>query len=78
MLVYAAGAAGLNGEWERAARLLGASRQGFRRSPDAYLLYRTFRDRAREQLGVERFRMCRDEGRLLSLDDAVALALAES
>jgi hypothetical protein len=75
MIVYAAAAAGLSGDWERAARLLGASRQGFRRSPDAYLLYRTFRDRAREQLGVERFRTCRDTGRLMSRDDAVALAL---
>jgi predicted ATPase/class 3 adenylate cyclase len=76
MLVYAAAAAGLRGDWELAARLLGASGQGFRRSPDAYLLYRTFRDRVREHLEIDRARRCRDEGRQMPRDDAVALALA--
>jgi predicted ATPase/class 3 adenylate cyclase len=73
ILVFASGVAGVEGDWETAARLLAASNKGYRRSPFSYLTYRTFRDRAREALGVDRFRELRDEGRRLTPDEAMAL-----
>jgi predicted ATPase/class 3 adenylate cyclase len=78
MLVYAAAAASVAGNWEDAARVFGASGHGFRRSPDAYMLYLTLRERMREALGVDRARQLRDEGRSMSREAAVALALTDA
>ena len=57
------------------AALFGASGQGFRRSSDAYMLYLVMRDGVREALGIERARERRDEGRRMSREAAVSLAL---
>jgi hypothetical protein len=67
--------AALSDDWETAARLLAAGHEGLYRSPAAYLLYRTFRDRCRAELGPDRARRYRDEGRQMSRDEAVAVAL---
>jgi hypothetical protein len=75
MLVYASAAAGVVGNWDDAARLFGASGQGFRRSPEAYMLYLVMRDRVREALGIDRARERRDEGRRMSREAAGSLAL---
>ena len=76
VVVFAGGVAAVEREWETAVRLLSASREGYRRTPFAYLTFLTFRERARDLLGVDRFRQLRQEGRQLTFDDAMALVLA--
>ena len=78
VVVFAGGVAAVEGNWETAVRVLGASREGYRRTPFSYLTFLTFRERAREALGVDRFRQLRQEGRRLTFDDAMALVLATS
>jgi predicted ATPase len=77
LLVLGAGIAGAAQDWDLTARLLAASREGPRRSPWAYLVYLTFRDRARAALGPARARTLRDEGRRMPLQDALKLALGD-
>jgi predicted ATPase len=78
MLVYGAAVAGVCENWDSSARLLGASQQGWRRSPFSYVLYVAFRDRARAALGIDRARQLRDEGRRMPRDEAVAEALGDA
>ena len=78
VVVFGAGIAGAVQDWDLAARLLAASREGFRRSAWAYLVYLTFRDRARAALGPARARTLRDEGRRIPLQDALKLALGDT
>jgi predicted ATPase/class 3 adenylate cyclase len=78
LLVFGAGIAGAVQDWDLTARLLGASREGFHQSPVAYLVYLTFRDRARAALGSARARTLRDEGRRMPLQAAVKLALGDA
>jgi hypothetical protein len=78
LVVFGAGIAGAAQDWDLTARLLGASGEGFRRSPVAYLVYLTFRNRARAALGPTRARTLRDEGRRMPLQDAVKLALGDA
>jgi predicted ATPase/class 3 adenylate cyclase len=78
LLVLGAGIAGAAQDWDLTARLLGASREGPRRSPWAYLVYLRFRDRARAALGPARARTLRDEGQRMPLQDAVKLALGDT
>jgi predicted ATPase len=77
LVVFGAGIAGAVQDWDLTARLLAASREGPRRSPWAYLVYLTFRDRARAALGPARARTLRDEGRRIPLQDALKLALGD-
>ncbi len=77
VVVFGAGIAGAAQDWDLTARLLAASREGFRRSAWAYLVYLTFRDRARAALGPTRARTLRDEGRRMPLQDALKLALGD-
>ncbi len=58
-----------------ASRLLSAGEQSMFRSPAIALLYFTFRDRARAELGPELSRKMRDEGRTMRLADALDAAL---
>ena len=48
--------AGVEEDWPTAARLLGAGHQAVRRTPANSVVYYTYRDRAREQLGPARAR----------------------
>jgi predicted ATPase/DNA-binding SARP family transcriptional activator len=63
------------GDWANASRLLAAGAPAFRRTPADALLYVTYRDRVRDALGAERARQLKDEGRAMTLDDAMKLAL---
>jgi hypothetical protein len=67
--------AGIEGDWPLASRLLAAGSAGMSRTPADSILYVTFRDRAHAQLGSDRARACRDEGRAMTVDDALDLAL---
>jgi hypothetical protein len=78
VVVFAGAVAAVEGDWETAVRVLGASGEGYRRTPFAYLTYLTYRQRAREVLGVERYRQLRAEGRRLTLDNAMSLVSATS
>ena len=70
------------GEWSRASRLLAASvfadvdagRAFLFQSPFTYALYQHYRPLVRAALSAEDARRYRDEGRRMSLDDAVAYA----
>ena len=73
----------LRGRSERAGRLLGAARYlggainlpiPFR-TPASWALYRHYLPLVREALGPEEARRARDEGRAMTLDDALAYAL---
>lgn len=68
--------AGVEGNWPLASRLLSAGSAGMSRTPADSILYVTFRDRARAQLGTDHARACRDDGRAMTIDEAFALALA--
>jgi predicted ATPase/DNA-binding SARP family transcriptional activator len=61
------------GDPETAARLFGAGAPALRRTPSDGLLYITYRDRVRALLGSDRARALRDEGRSMTLDDALSL-----
>jgi len=78
VVLFGAGIAGAAQDWDLTARLLAASREGTRRSSFAYMVYLTFRDRARAALGPARVRTLRDEGRRMPLEDAVKLALGDT
>jgi predicted ATPase/class 3 adenylate cyclase len=73
VVVFAGAVAAVEEDWETAVRVLAASREGYRRTPFAYLAFLTYRDRAREALGVDRFRELRTEGRELTFGEAMAL-----
>jgi predicted ATPase/class 3 adenylate cyclase len=75
---YGGALAGLRGDWERAARLLAAAMSpGFISSPAAYVVYRHWVPKVREALGAQRARELREEGRAMSLQEAIAYALEE-
>jgi predicted ATPase/class 3 adenylate cyclase len=67
--------AGVVGDWPTASRLLAAGQAAMRRTPSDYLLYATFRDRAREQLGGDEARRLRAEGLAMPIEQAIDLAL---
>jgi predicted ATPase/class 3 adenylate cyclase len=67
--------AALEEDWLVASRLLAAGSEGVFRDPANSLVYYAFRDRAREHLGAERARVCRAEGRAMSSEQALELAL---
>jgi hypothetical protein len=78
--------AGIDGEWDTAARLLAAATApgddpdapfAFR-SPATSVMYFQLRDRIRSALGPERARELRDEGRTMSHHEALALADPEA
>ena len=77
MLSASAGLASLRGEWERAARFIGASdRQlelmGMCREPADEAALAPLIANAGHQCGVERFRAAQASGRLLDGEDLVA------
>jgi hypothetical protein len=74
VLLYSGVVRALAEDWEDAARLLAAGHAALARDPAHYELYHTFRDRTREALGADRARSLRDEGRLLSQREAMAIA----
>ncbi|MGH2725845.1 MAG: hypothetical protein ACRDKS_02595, partial [Actinomycetota bacterium] len=80
-LVVAAAVAALEGEYERASRLLAAALNAEPGSlfavwtPSGWPLYRHYLRKVRDALGGERARELRDEGKAMSLDQAVAYAL---
>jgi predicted ATPase/class 3 adenylate cyclase len=77
-LVCAGIIAGLEGDFERAARLLAASmREGMMLSPVGFALYRHWLPRVRVELDPERARQLRDEGRAMSLDEALDYAIGD-
>jgi hypothetical protein len=78
----AAAVAAQGGDFERASRLLSWVRsvtydtgQIGIRTPAAHVIYAHYVGRVREALGQEAARRCRDEGRAMSKDEAVAHAL---
>jgi hypothetical protein len=78
LFVYSGVFAAIQRDAERAARLLAAAMQpGVIVSAPGYALYRHWVPRVRETLGPERARQLRDEGRAMSLDQALAYALED-
>lgn len=73
--LYGAFLAALHEDWELACRLLAAGERGIYGSVLPAHLYFYFRDQIRDALGPQRFRDLRDEGRAMSLAEAVAAAL---
>ncbi|MCI0347464.1 MAG: hypothetical protein L0221_18815, partial [Chloroflexi bacterium] len=60
-----------------AARLLAASAaEGIILNPSAYVLYRHWLPKVRAELPPDAARRLRDEGRAMSLDDALEYALS--
>ncbi len=66
--------AGLDGDWERAAVLLAAGRTAVYRDPANSILYFTYRDKARQELGHDRAQTLRAEG--VAVPRAAVLDLA--
>lgn len=76
-LVILGAIAGLNDDWERASRLLSAAgREVVTRSPPTFRLHRHYVLKAREALGVEHARRCREEGFFMPVDEAIEYGLA--
>ena len=73
--MYGGAIAAILGEWQRAARLLEAGRAGMYAGAEGGIVYFHYRDVVRAALSDDEVRRCRDEGRALSLDDALVLAL---
>ena len=69
---WAGAIAGMRGDFERAARLLSAAMKwGWIASSGAWAVQRHWVPRVREALGAERARQLRDEGRAMSVDEAI-------
>ena len=73
--MYAGAIAAIEHEWERAATLLGAGREGVHAGAEAGLVYFHYRDLTRAALGAPRARERRDIGIALTVTDAIELAL---
>jgi predicted ATPase/class 3 adenylate cyclase len=73
--MYGGALAAVVGDWELAATLLAAGRQGIFAGAEAALVYHHFRDLARSALGAERARELREQGMAMSLDAAIESAL---
>ena len=73
--VLAGALAGLEGDWETASRLLAAGRDAVYRDPGNGILYLTFRDKARQELGHERAQALRAEGIAMAREAVLELAL---
>jgi hypothetical protein len=78
LVILAGVLAAQRADWETASRLFGAARLQIASTPADWVLYLTYRDQVRSELGPERARQLRDEGRAMSTDQAVALALTSS
>jgi predicted ATPase len=75
VLVLGGVLAGMREDWSTASRLLAAGSMAMNRTPADYLLYATFRDRARQHLGPEPSRRLRADGLAMPIEAALALAL---
>jgi predicted ATPase/class 3 adenylate cyclase len=75
VLILAAVLAALEEDWPTTSELLAAGYQGVFRDPSNSLLYYTFRDKAREQLGHDRAVAHRAEGRSMPTEKALEMAL---
>jgi predicted ATPase/class 3 adenylate cyclase len=75
VVLYGGVLAALREDWEMASRLLSAGEPSVFRSPAIALLYFTFRDQVRAELGPKLSRKMRNEGRKMLLADALDAAL---